>query len=391
MNIIFFDDKEWANLRPLTLTKPLAELRMGILTFRERWEKLIEGNYSYLTKEYLSEKYPAQIESLNLFINPAYFPFLDLVQAIQNLKEGEVLMHQESLIAAKVSLEDFQNIGKIYSRNNYKGEILQINRLWDLFTYNHLAIKFDFEIITKGRKSLEISATNGILNPENVFLEEGAVVEFSVLNAKSGPIYIGKDAEIMEGSLVRGSLALCEGAKLNMGTKIYSGTTVGPHSKVGGEVNNSILMGYSNKGHEGFLGNSVLGEWCNLGADTNNSNLKNNYKSVRLYDYRQAGYRDTGLQFCGMVMGDHVRCAINTAFNTGTVVGVGASVCCIGMPPTFIPDFSWGNAGGFSAYRLEKLFETLASVYERRNLRFDDVEKRLLTAVFERTRGHRPY
>ena len=382
MNIIFFDDKEWANLRPLTLTKPLAELRMGILSFRERWEKLIEGNYSYLTKEYLSEKYPAQVENLNLFINPAYFPFPDLVQAIQNLKEGEVLMHQESLIAANLSLEDFQNIEKNHSKHNYKGEILLINRLWDLFTYNDLAIKFDFEIITKGRKSQGISATNGILNSENIFLEEGAVVEFSVLNAKSGPIYVGKDAEIMEGSLVRGSLALCEGAKLNMGTKIYSGTTVGPHSKVGGEVNNSILIGYYNKGHEGFLGNSVLGEWCNLGADTNNSNLKNNYSTIKVWDYTENTYIESGLQFCGLMMGDFSKSAINTQFNTGTVAGVSANVFESGFPPKFIPSFSWGGREDSPKFDFEKSCEAAQKMMERRKKLLTKVDKRILKHIY---------
>ncbi len=382
MNIVLFDSKEWKNLRPLTLTKPFGELRMGILTFRERWKKLIEGNYSYLTENYLSEKFPAEVENLNLFINPAYFPFPDLVDAILKLKEGETLMNNQNMIAGKLSLEDFQNLNTITSNQNYTGEILHINRLWNLFSYNDVAIRFDFELIKKGRKSQPISDTNGIMNPENIFLEEGTVMEFSVLNAKSGPIYIGKDAEVMEGSLIRGSLALCEGAKLNMGTKIYSGTTIGPHCKVGGEVNNSILMGYSNKGHEGFLGNSVLGEWCNLGADTNNSNLKNNYSTIKMWDYNTNSYIESDLQFCGLIMGDFSKSAINTQFNTGTVAGVSANVFESGFPPKFIPSFSWGGRETSPKYDFEKSCEAAQKMMERRKKLLTEEDKRILKHIY---------
>ena len=382
MNILLFDGSEWKNLHPLTLNKPFGELRMGILTFRERWEKLIEGNYSYLTENYLSEKFPAKVENLNLFINPAYLPFPDLVQAILNLKEGETLTHREKLIAGKLSLEDFRNLNKITSKQNYTDKILHINRLWDLFVQNDEMIQFDFELLTNGRRSQPISTTNGILNLEKIFLEEGAIVEFSVLNARSGPIYIGKDAEVMEGSLVRGSLAVCEGAKLNMGTKIYSGTTVGPYCKVGGEVNNSILMGYSNKGHEGFLGNSVLGEWCNLGADTNNSNLKNNYSTIKMWDYATNSYIESGLQFCGLMMGDFSKSAINTQFNTGTVAGVSANVFEPGFPPKFIPSFSWGGKESSSKYDFEKSCEAAQKMMERRKKLLTEVDKRILKHIY---------
>lgn len=382
MNILLFDGSEWKNLHPLTLNKTFGELRMGILTFRERWEKLIEGNYSYLTENYLSEKFPAKVENLNLFINPAYLPFPDLVQAILNLKEGEILTHREKLIAGKLSLEDFRNLNKITSKQNYTDKILHINRLWDLFVQNDEMIQFDFELLTKGRKSQTISDTNGILNPDKIFLEEGAIVEFSVLNARSGPIYIGKDAEVMEGSLVRGSLAVCEGAKLNMGTKIYSGTTIGPYCKVGGEINNSILMGYSNKGHEGFLGNSVLGEWCNLGADTNNSNLKNNYSTIKMWDYATNSYIESGLQFCGLMMGDFSKSAINTQFNTGTVAGVSANVFEPGFPPKFIPSFSWGGKESSSKYDFEKSCEAAQKMMERRKKLLTEVDKRILKHIY---------
>ncbi|HLV23219.1 MAG TPA: GlmU family protein [Moheibacter sp.] len=382
MNIILFDDKEWKNLRPLTLTKPLGELRMGILTFKERWEKSIPGNYSYLTENYLAEKYTSQIENLNLFINPAYFPFPELVNAILNLNEGEILLNDEKLIAGKLSMEDFESLDKVNSKQIYKDKILHISQSWDLFTYNDTAIKFDFDLIIKNKKSQKISSTNGVINPENIFLEEGAVVEFAILNAKEGPIYIGKNAEIMEGSLVRGSLALCEEAKLNLGTKIYSGTTVGPYCKVGGEVNNSILMGYSNKGHDGFLGNSVLGEWCNLGADTNNSNLKNNYSTIKMWDYNTNSYIESGLQFCGLMMGDFSKSAINTQFNTGTVVGVSANVFDSGFPPKFIPSFSWGGKESSSKFDFEKSCEAAQKMMERRKKLLTEADKRILKHIY---------
>jgi len=383
MNIILFDGQEWNNLRPLTLTKPVGELRMGILTFKERWEKLIPGNYSYLTQEYLSEKFPAQIENTNLFLNPAYFTDEYFLNAVLKLKEGESFWTGENLIAANCSFEDFQS-------RNFSGNLIRkteknfthIEHLWDLFTHNDQAIRFDFELITNGRKSQPVSDTNGIMNSENIFLEEGAVAEFSMLNAKAGPIYIGKDAEIMEGSLIRGSLSLCEGAKLNMGAKIYPGTTVGPYCKVGGELNNSILMGYSNKGHDGFLGNSVLGEWCNLGADTNNSNLKNNYSEIKIWDYNTKDYINTKLQFCGLMMGDYSKSAINTQFNTGTVVGISANIFDAGFPPKFIPSFSWGGSEGSERFNLEKSCEAIAKMMERRKKILTDTEKKIIEHIF---------
>lgn len=384
MNIILFDEQEWNSLCPLTLTKPVGELRMGILTFKERWEKLIRGNYSYLTQDYLSEKFPVQNEKINLFINPAYFPDEYLLNSILKLKEGQSFWMNENLIAANSNLDDFQN--RKFSENSIrKAEkyFTHINHLWDLFTYNDHAIRFDFELITKSRKSQPISVTNGIINSENIFLEEGAIVEFSVLNAKSGPIYIGKNAEVMEGSLVRGSLALCDDAKLNMGSKIYSGTAIGPHCKVGGEVNNSILMGYSNKGHDGFLGNSVLGEWCNLGADTNNSNLKNNYSEIKIWDYNSKEYINTQLQFCGLIMGDYSKSAINTQFNTGTVVGICANVFDAGFPPKFIPSYSWGGSAGSAKFELEKAYEAAEKMMERRKKVLKKEEKRILEHIFK--------
>ena len=382
MNVLLIDSKEWKNLRPLTLTKPFGELRMGILTFRERWQKMIEADFSYWTEEYLSEKFKAKIENVNLFLNPAYFPEIKLIEKIKLLNEGEILTKNGQFIAGKLSLDDFKNWEKKIDSIDFSDELVHINQLWDLFGNNDFAIRFDFELLTKGRKSQPISATNGVRNPDDIFLEEGAVVEFSVLNADSGPIYIGKNAEIMEGSLVRGNLALCEDAKLNMGTKIYPGTTIGPHCKVGGEVNNSILMGYSNKGHEGFLGNSVLGEWCNLGADSNNSNLKNNYSNVSIWDYNSKSFQDTGLQFCGLMMGDFSKSAINTQFNTGTVVGISANVFDPGFPPKFIPSFSWGGNENSSKFDLEKSFEAASKMMERRKKILTEEDKKILKHIY---------
>lgn len=385
MNIVLFDDKEWDNLRPLTLNKPLAEIRMGILTFKERWQKIIQGNFSFFTREYLGDKFEIKASDLNLFINPAFFPNENLIQIIQNLKEGQVVWHGDQMIAGFLTLEEFNNRDNRENHNQFAGEVIHIGHLWDLFTHNDMAIRFDFELITKDRKSQQVSETNGIINPENIFLEEGAVVEFAVLNAKEGPIYIGKNAEVMEGSLIRGSFALCENAKLNLGSKIYSGTTIGPYCKVGGEVNNSILMGYSNKGHDGFLGNSVIGEWCNLGADTNNSNLKNNYSEIKVWDYESKDYINTGLQFCGLMMGDYSKSAINTQFNTGTVVGISANVFDAGFPPKFVSSFSWGGGKNAGKFDLEKSFDAIERMMERRKKVLTDKDKKIIEYIFQLT------
>lgn len=384
MNIIFFDGEEWGDLRPFTLTKPLSELRMGAFTFRERWEKLLEGTYSHLTQDYLVSKYPICIESQNLFLNPSIFPDLYLVEAIQNLKVGDSLWSKGgSLVAAYCDAEDF-NKNQFQQKVELEKEYIQIKKLWDLFQYNFHAILFDFQLLTKGRVSQPISETNGIINPSQIFIEEGAAVEYAVLNAKNGPIYIGKEVEIMEGSLVRGSFVMCEHSRLHMGSKIYPGTTIGPHCKVGGEVNNSILMGYSNKGHEGFLGNSVIGEWCNLGADTNNSNLKNNYSEIKLWDYTSEAYINSGLQFCGLMMGDYSKSAINTQFNTGTVVGVSANVFDAGFSPKFIPSFAWGGSAESKQFELDKSFEAASKMMERRKKILTEEEKQILRHIYQK-------
>lgn len=381
MNIVLFDGDEWAKLRPLTLTKPVGELRMGILTFKERWQKCLPGNYSYLTVPYLAKKFPLHATDENLFINSSFFPENHLLEQIHQLNYGESIWKEKHLIAVKTSIEDFRNWQKNDQSFSIKKEVLHIHQLWDLFHQNTKAIRFDFEICTKNRISQEISSTNGVIQPENIFIEAGAKVEFAILNASNGPIYIGKNAEIMEGSMIRGDFALCNDATINMGTKVYAGTTVGPHCKVGGEINNSIVMGYSNKGHDGFLGNSVIGEWCNLGADTNNSNLKNNYSNIRIWDYSLQDYIDTGLQFFGMIMGDFSKSAINSQFNTGTLVGVSANVFQNGFPPKFIPSFSWGGNNNSPAFDLDKSFEAAAKMMERRKKIFTEYDQEILTHI----------
>ncbi|MGL5234723.1 MAG: glucose-1-phosphate thymidylyltransferase, partial [Empedobacter falsenii] len=260
--------------------------------------------------------------------------------------------------------------------------VIHLQHSWDLFTYNFQAIEFDFDLVTKGRTSQPISTTNQVLAPEKIFIEEGAKVEFSILNASEGPIYIGKDAEIMEGSMIRGGLALCEHATVKMGAKIYPGTTIGPYCKVCGELSNVVLIGYTNKGHDGYLGNSVLGEWCNLGAGTNNSNLKNNYDIVKIWSYREQRFVKTGLQFCGVIMGDHGKAAINTQINTGTVVGICANIFQTGFPPNVIKHYSWGGNSDAPVYNLDRACEAAERMMKRRKIAFTPADKRILEHIF---------
>jgi UDP-N-acetylglucosamine diphosphorylase/glucosamine-1-phosphate N-acetyltransferase len=385
MNYILFDGNVRNQLLPFTFTRPVAEIRVGILTIREKWEHYLGFTTTTVTEDYLSEKYPFLELEKNVLINASFLPSKNLVNIIKGLEENQAVFFDDEPIAfftteaQEVDFETFDVIQYTYD------DVLRIEHTWDIFSKNGEAIKRDFEIITKDRESQPIPKSIWTKNPENIFIEKGATLEFCTLNASEGPIYIGKDAEIMEGALVRGPFALCEHSTLKMGAKIYSNTTIGPHSKVGGEVNNSVIFGYSNKGHDGFLGNSVLGEWCNLGADTNNSNLKNNYAEVRLWDYETEGFARTGLQFCGLMMGDHSKCGINTMFNTGTVVGVSANIFGSGFPRNFVPSFSWGGSGGFTAYKTDKAFEVAKVVMSRRGIEFSEIDAKILEQVFEET------
>ena len=385
MNFILFDGPYRNALLPLTFTKPVADLRVGILTIREKWEKYLGATTSTLTEEYLEEKYPMVEMERNIMINASFLPTPELVLKIKKLKENQAIFSNEDVIAF-FTTENQQKVDfDSYEQFQFNLPILKIKNTWNLFQINDQAIREDFEFIREGRKSQPIPKNVQYLNKENIFIEEGAEILFSVLNADEGPIYIGKDSLIMEGSVIRGPFSIGEHGVVKMASKIYGATTIGPYCKVGGEVNNSILSGYSNKGHDGFLGNSVLGEWCNIGADSNNSNLKNNYSEVKLWNYETEKFDKTGLQFCGLIMGDHSKCAINTMFNTGTVVGVSANIFGSNFPRNFIPSFSWGGAAGFSTYQIKKAIETATLVYKRRELEFDEKEARILTHIFEIT------
>ena len=381
MNYILFDANR-ESLFPLTHTRPISEIRIGILTIKEKWAKYLGSDPSTQTADYLKKKYPLKKEADNLYIYGGVCPNKALVAAIQQLADGEGLYAGDTLLAYR----NAANQKVIFAE-----EFTKIEKLWHIFQYNAIELQTDFDLLTAGRKSQVLSDTNLIMGSENIFVEEGAKLEGAILNATTGPIYIGKNAEVMEGSIVRGPFAMCEHSVLKMGAKIYGATTLGPYCKVGGEVNNSVLMSYSNKGHDGFLGNSVLGEWCNIGADTNNSNLKNNYAEVRLWSEQAGRFEKTGLQFCGLIMGDHSKCGINTMFNTGTIVGVSANIFGAGFPRNFVPSFAWGGSAGYSTYQLPKVFEVAEKVMMRRGVPFDDTEKAILQQVFELTSEQRNF
>ena len=389
-NLIFFDDSTRDHLLPLTFTRPVCELRTGILTLREKWEHHLGGTGSFVTQDYLSDKFDIAISETNYMINGAVLPTPELIEAIESLHGNEALLAEGNLIAARLDQLEFNNLINDESTNSFTGieldpaSIQRIRRPHDLFARNDEQLRADFELLTTGRSSQELSDTNTLIgSADQLFIEPGARVEASTLNTSTGPIYIGAEAEIMEGCLVRGPFALGTGSKLKMGAKIYGATTVGPHCKVGGEVNNSVLLGYSNKGHDGFLGNSVIGEWCNLGADTNNSNLKNNYAEVKLWNYVSERFEPTGLQFCGLIMGDHSKAGINTMFNTGTVIGVGCNVFGGGFVKNFVPSFSWGGIQNSITHRTTKMFETAEIVKQRRGLEFTTADRVVLLRVFE--------
>ena len=350
MNYILFDGNVRNSLLPFTFTRPVAEIRIGILTIREKWETYLKTEISCKTEDYLSGKYPLITEKENILINASYLPNAALIEKISNLRANEILLDGDEIIAYGSSqaetLPDLNKLNHIV----FEGDCLRVRNTWDIFSKNAEALSADFDLITKGRKSQPISKTNGLIAAENIFLEKGAKVEHSILNASQGPIYLGKNSEVMEGNMIRGGFALCESAVVKMGAKIYGPTTIGPQGKVCGEINNSVIFGYSSKGHDGYLGNSVVGEWCNIGADSNNSNLKNNYAKVRIWNYESEKFEQTGLQFCGLMMGDHSKAAINTMFNTGTVIGVNANIYTPGFPRNFVPSFSWGGSSGFSTY-----------------------------------------
>ncbi len=388
MNYILFDGPHRNALLPFTFTRPVADIRVGILTIREKWEKYLGYTTTTITEEYLSDKWPMVEMENNVMINASFLPNDILVEMVKNLEVNQAIFQDEEVVAfyAKEGEEvDFDSFEVI----EFTNECIKIENTWDIFQKNDVAIREDFELLTEDRYSQPIPKSVNVLSPEHIFIEEGAKLEFVTLNASTGPIYIGKNAEIMEGSVIRGPFALCESGRVKLATKVYGATTVGPHSVIGGEVNNSVLFAYSNKGHDGFLGNAVLGEWCNIGADSNNSNLKNNYEEVKLWSYETENFAKTGLQFCGLMMGDHSKCGINTMFNTGTVVGVSTNIFGAGFPRNFVPSFSWGGASGFTTYLTKKAFDTAKIVMARRNVEFSEEDAKILEHVFEETKKYR--
>jgi len=389
MNYILFDGPVRNALLPFTFTRPVADILIGIMTIRQKWEARLGSTITTITEDYLSTKFPMVEMEENVMINAAYLPNDTLAELVSDLKENQAIFKGDDVIAFFTTENQEEVDFDSYEIIQYNGDALTVEHTWDIFSKNDAAIREDFIYLTEDRKSQPIPKSVNVIAPENVFIEEGAKLEFVTLNASTGPIYIGKNAEIMEGTVVRGPFALCENAQVKLNAKVYGATTVGPGSRIGGEVKNSILFANSNKGHDGFLGDSVLGEWCNIGADSNNSNLKNNYEEVKLWSYETEGFAKTGLQFCGLMMGDHSKCGINTMFNTGTVVGVSTNIFGSGFPRNFVPSFSWGGAGGFATYVTKKAFETAKLVMGRRNIDFDETESAILEHIFEETKKWR--
>ena len=387
MNIILFDNKR-EDFYPLSLTRPIAEFRLGVLTIKEKW-----GNYfdsvSTLSNDYLAEKFNTKkIKEDNIWINSQLLPSKDIVTEIKSLRVGEVLKKESIILAFRNSEFSSDELNNVESNSDFSF----LSSITDIFSLNGEEIIADIALMNlqNNMKSLdEITDSNIKSGKFPVYVEEGATIENCYINSSEGPVYIGKNVHIMQGSMLRGPFAICENSVVKMGAKIYGGTTVGPFCKVGGEINNSVFFGYSSKAHDGFLGNSIIGQWCNLGADTNNSNLKNNYDDVKIWNYGSESFLQTGLQFCGLIMGDHSKCGINTMFNTGTVVGVGANIFGSGFPRNFIPSFSWGGSSGFIIHKLEKFFSTAEKVMKRRSIPFTDIDKQVLLEVYNMTKRYR--
>ncbi|MBQ2396140.1 MAG: GlmU family protein [Bacteroidales bacterium] len=384
MNYILFDASR-NSLLPLTYTRPVCDIRIGILTIREKWEKYLGEKTSTITEDYLSAKYPTEQSEEMMLINGSICPTPKLLKAIKGLKVGQALVCQGNVVAMYKTKAQFLSEEDSTQEIEVEYDFIKINNTWDIFVLNDKALREDFELLTQNRKSAPLSSTNRVVGEQNIFVEEGAVVEFAILNAKEGPIYIGKDAEVMEGSVVRGPFAMCEHSVLKMASKIYGATTLGPYVKVGGEVSNVVIFGYSNKAHDGFIGNSVIGEWCNIGADTNASNLKNTYEEVRVWSIEKNTFVPTGQTFFGTIMGDHSKCGINTMFNTGTVIGVSSNIYGHGYQRNYIPSFAWGGTTGLKSYDMEKAIEVAEKMYQRRNVVMSQQDKEILRNVYTQT------
>ncbi len=395
MHYCLFDDNYRNQLLPLTFTKPVSELRIGILTIREKWEKRLSTSItSWKTQEYLSFKYPFHQSGETILLNGHVCPNQTVADLVLNLKKNQGIICGERIVALRTeqsgldfAISDLPEIEWLESDE----KLTILSNSWELFTRNSVEIQADFELITQGRTSEPIPKSCYIQGVENIFIEKGAKITFASLNASTGPIYIGSDAEIMEGSLIRGPFVLGEHSTVNMGAKIYGPVSVGPNSKIGGELNTVNIQGFSNKGHDGFLGCSVIGEWCNLGADSNTSNLKNSYVEVKLWNYPTNRFLSTGLQFCGLIMGDHSKCGINAMFNAGTIVGICCNIHGTGYLRNFVPSFSDGGAQRYQLNRLQEVFKTATKVMGRRNLVFTPEDQEILAKVFELTQTYRKY
>ncbi len=387
LNIILFDGKKRDHLLPLAYTRPIASFRVGILTIAEKWEKYLQGAISYHTSPHLERKFPMVSSQQNLLIYGGLLPSENILKEILALDTNTVLHHMGEIIAANIdltNLPDFNSEEKEFKANEAKSQVLIIKILPDIIRLHGSQITADFELLTKNRISAKLSDSNRVIGQKDkIFLEPGAKAECAIFNTESGPIYLGKDSEVMEGAMIRGPFGLGDHAAIKMGSKIYPNVSTGPHCKLGGEAGNSVLYAFTNKGHEGYLGDSYIGEWCNLGADTNTSNLKNNYAEVKLWDYQSGRFALTGLQFCGLIMGDHSKAGINTMFNTGTVVGVGCNIFGDGYPRNFIPSFSWGGAAGLTSYSIDKAFEASNAMMTRRGLSLTEEEKNILSYTWE--------
>ena len=378
MSVIVYDPADVrANLLPITYTRPVGAIRMGMCTMAERWQAFLPDDYYWLTQEYLRELFPSagEVDEDTLYIAGNVVATGELAAAVNALKPGEALRKGDIELARR---------GTDGIDVQYDGEVIVIEHVYDIFLRNAEVLRQDFDRITAGRDSQPVDASNIVLgDPSLIFIEEGATVEASTLNTRQGPIYIGKDATVMEGCHLRGPIAMGEHSYANMGTLIYGATSLGPYCKVGGELNNVVMLGYANKAHDGFLGNAVIGEWCNLGAGTTASNLKNDYTEIKLWNYPAHRFLRTGLQFCGLIMGDHSKSAINTSFNTATVVGVGCNIVSEGMPRVFIPSFLRGGTAGFDNVNLTEFFAIAARVMARRGIELNDAHRRLFQAIFD--------
>jgi len=395
MQYCLFDDKYRDEFLPLAFTKPVSELRIGILTIREKWEKVFGAKInSWKTQDYLSNKYTFQEADQTIYLNGLVCPLQSVAKMISELKDNQGIACENRIVAIRTSnqITDFEiNSLPEVQWIQLDEKLMILSNVWELFTYNAEQIQFDFDLITKGRISEPISTSCFVSGAQMIFIEEDAKITNASLNAENGPIYIGANAEVMEGSLIRGPFVLGDHSVVHMGAKIYGPVTVGPHSKVGGELNNVNIQGFSNKGHDGFLGSSVIGEWCNLGADSNTSNLKNSYAEVKLWNYPTGRFGRTGLQFCGLIMGDHSKCGINVMFNAGTIVGVCCNIYGSGYPRNFVPSFTEGSTQRYQVNKLYDVFTTSSRVMKRRNLELNANDQHILTEVFELTKKYRKY